>query len=130
MLVIPISNNILYVEPVYITSGTEDSALPQLARIVVSYNEKVVSEPTLNRCFERLFGVKRPDEEKSQEYDVTDYIRNAVESYNRVKNSSLSGDWAEFGKAMEDLDNDMNNLSNQVLNENENAISDNVQQES
>jgi len=113
MLVVPIQNNLLYVEPLYITSGTDGSSLPQLARIVVSYNDKVVSEPTLNGCFEKLFGIKRETKDEDEE-SLDDYIKNVINSYNLVKETSQSGDWNGFGKAMQRLDNDINNLNGQV----------------
>ena len=113
MLVVPVANNILYVEPIYITSGKDNSALPQLARIVVSYNDKVVAEPTLADCFKKLFGVTiKEDSDIEQADDIQTYIQRVIASYNDVKNYSQAGDWQAFGNAMSELDNDVNNLQN------------------
>lgn len=118
MLVIPIENNILYVEPIYITSGKDQSALPQVARIVVGYNDKVVSEPTLTECLNKLFSMNMKDSSEEQvDNDINSYINKALKSYDDVKNSSLSGDWEGFGRAMNELDNDMNNLKNIAQND-------------
>jgi len=42
LLVIPIKNSLLYVEPLYLTA--ERSALPELKRVIVAYGQKVVME--------------------------------------------------------------------------------------
>ena len=125
LLVIPIENNLLYVEPIYITSGVDGSSLPQIARIVMTYNDIVVSETTLNKCIEKLFGYKPDvDNEKEEVSDLNAYIIKAIESYNNVKNYSQEGDWEAFGRYMNELDANMNNLQNIINAETE----DNTQQ--
>lgn len=127
LMVVPVENNLLYIEPIYITSGVDGSALPQIARIVMTYNDIVVSEHTLNGCLQRLFGYTMPEEEITDEVltdDLSTYIIKAIDSYNEVKNYSQSGDWEAFGKAMNQLDININNLENKI---NENT-EDNSQQ--
>ncbi len=119
MLVIPVDGNILYVEPLYITSGSEQSALPQIARIVVYYNGKVVAEPTLSGCLSKLFGVTMQTQEEEEADDLNTYVQNAIKAYNDVKSSSQNGDWTEFGKAMDQLDNVINNIKNKLETQNQ-----------
>lgn len=117
LLVVPVENNLLYIEPIYITSGVDGSALPQIARLVMTYNDVVVSEPTLNGCLQRLFGYSLPEENVTDEIlsdDLNTYIIKAIRSYNEVKNYSQSGDWEAFGKAMNQLDININNLENKI----------------
>ena len=117
LLVVPVENNLLYIEPIYITSGVDGSALPQIARLVMTYNDVVVSEPTLNGCLQRLFGYSLPEENVTDEIlsdDLNTYIIKAINSYNEVKNYSQSGDWEAFGKAMNQLDININNLENKI----------------
>ena len=47
LLVIPVGDAFLYVEPVYLEA--EDDALPQLKRVIVSDGERLAMEPTLRR---------------------------------------------------------------------------------
>lgn len=115
MLVIPIDGNVLYVEPLYISSGTEQSSLPQIARIVVCYNDKVVSETTLNGCLNKLFGVNRKVETSSSDKDgLEDILRRLVENYQSAKEFSGNGEWDSFAKAMSELDNSINSLKNKM----------------
>ena len=119
LLVIPVENNLLYVEPIYITSGEGGSSLPQIARIVMTYNDVVVSETTLAKCLEKLFGYKIPEESYSDSLtkDLNFYIMKALESYDNVKKHSQDGDWEEFGKSMNELDVNMNNIQNMMTDE-------------
>ena len=80
LLVIPIEKNLLYVEPIYITSGEGESMLPQIARIVMVYNDTVVSQPTFEMCLEKLFGYKMPEEtaENTENADLDFYIKTLI----------------------------------------------------
>jgi uncharacterized membrane protein (UPF0182 family) len=53
MLVIPIGNSNLYVEPIYLQA--ENGPIPELKRVVVSTGSRVVMEPTLEEALTRLF---------------------------------------------------------------------------
>jgi uncharacterized membrane protein (UPF0182 family) len=54
LIVIPIENSFLYVEPVYLTS--EGTNIPQLKRVIVTSGNKVVMEPTLEGSLKAVFG--------------------------------------------------------------------------
>ncbi|WP_084502877.1 UPF0182 family membrane protein [Proteocatella sphenisci] len=55
ILTIPIKSSILYVEPLYIRAASEN-AIPEVKRIIVGYNDKVVMEETLDKALEKIFG--------------------------------------------------------------------------
>jgi len=54
LLVIPISNSLLYVEPFYLEAP--NSPLPQLKLVVMMYGDRIVNAPTLNHALKRMFG--------------------------------------------------------------------------
>ncbi|MBI2301143.1 MAG: UPF0182 family protein [Armatimonadetes bacterium] len=54
LLVVPIASSLVYVQPLYLES--EQRGLPELKRVIVSCQDKVVMEPTLAAGLERLFG--------------------------------------------------------------------------
>ena len=108
LLVIPIENAFLYVEPVYLLA--EGTDLPQLKRIIVSDGEKLAMEPTLAEALNVVFGgarqrppdagaqagapaPQRPLPELSEARDALDRAQQALED----------GDWAAFGQAMQEL---------------------------
>ena len=55
LLVIPIENSILYVEPLYLTAET-GKGLPQMRRVIVSYADQVVMEESLEAALSNIFG--------------------------------------------------------------------------
>lgn len=118
LLVIPIENNLVYVEPIYITSGEGGSSLPQIARIVMTYNDNVVSETSLNKCIEKLFGYKLEESNPQESVnDINAYVLKAIDSYNNMKNYSQQGDWEAFGRYMNELDSNINDLKNIITSE-------------
>jgi uncharacterized membrane protein (UPF0182 family) len=54
LLVIPVENSVLYVEPLYLAAEA-GGGLPQLKRVIVSYSDNVVMEPTLDAALSRIF---------------------------------------------------------------------------
>ncbi len=55
LLIVPIGDTLLYVEPVYLASSSGD-ALPELKRVIVADNEHVVMRPTLDEALAALVG--------------------------------------------------------------------------
>jgi hypothetical protein len=54
MLVIPIKNSIVFVQPLYLQA--EQTAIPELTRVIVSYADKVAMEPDLASALAKVFG--------------------------------------------------------------------------
>jgi len=57
-LVVPLEDSLIYVEPLFLQA--EQSAIPALKRVIVSYADRVVMEPTLADALARLFGEATP----------------------------------------------------------------------
>lgn len=101
LIVIPIENSFLYVEPVYLTA--EDTNLPQLKRIVVISGDKVVMEPTLDEAIKAVFGAQQPPEVVTQAPAGRRELEQARKQFEEAQKAFQQGDWAAFGKAMEAL---------------------------
>jgi uncharacterized membrane protein (UPF0182 family) len=54
LLVIPIKDAIVYIQPLYIQA--ESSPMPELKRVIVSYGDRVVMSPDLATALSRVFG--------------------------------------------------------------------------
>lgn len=78
ILTIPIESSILYVEPLYIRADSE-KAIPEVKRIIVGYNDKIVMEETLDKALEKIFG-KPSDSSQVLAGSVVDEDGNPVES--------------------------------------------------
>ncbi len=60
LLVLPIGDTVLYVEPLFLQS--EQAEIPQLRRIIMATGERVVMEPNIEMALEALLGEKIPEE--------------------------------------------------------------------
>ncbi len=107
VLVIPIADSLIYVEPVYITTANS-AAVPEVKRIIVAYGDKVVMRETLGECFDVLFGAGETSVPQT-EIDTED-IDNAysaaeiaVGAYDKMQQAWRNGDWSAFGEAMDEL---------------------------
>ncbi len=97
LLVIPINDSILYIEPLYIQAET--GQLPELKRVLVSDGVSVVMEETLAEALEAMFG-------KTKIVDVPDKIVTIEEAqiyYNLIEESMREGDWAGIGDNFDKL---------------------------
>ncbi len=106
LLVIPIENSLIYVEPIYLTTSNA-AALPEVKRVVVAYGESVVMEPTLSDALEKLFGTNAPEADEDNTISTVVKPEEAVDeiadAYERAEAARKNGDWTEFGKAMDEL---------------------------
>lgn len=107
MLMVPIKNSVLYIEPIFLQS--QETQLPELKRVIVAFGDEVVMEPTLRSALERIF-TKDPEKKDP----IVDQLITDAESFEELlqqmeelileMNEDLkSGDLAEFGKKWVDL---------------------------
>jgi len=97
LLVIPIEDSIVYIQPLYLQA--EKTAMPQLTRVIVAYADRVAMEEDLATALLSVFGqVETPGEEGA----VAD-IGLALELYNQAIEAQQAGDWAAYGDYIEEL---------------------------
>jgi uncharacterized membrane protein (UPF0182 family) len=103
LLVIPIDHSFLYVEPVYLIA--EETNLPQLRRVIVAYGDRVAMEPTLAEAVRAVFGVlpKAPAAAAPEAAPKTPMASELRKSMRRAQEALKKGDWEAFGRAMEQL---------------------------
>lgn len=119
LFVIPIEDSLLYVEPVYLEASA--SAIPEVKKVIVAYGDKIAYENTLGEALASLFGddadTTEPgvgSEENSGDSDTktqSDWIDQASKAYEDAQKALQGGDWAEYGKQMDKLEEALNQLS-------------------
>ena len=123
-LVVPIEDSLLYVEPIYLKSDTE-SNFPEMKMVVVSFGDKILMEPTLDKAIESLFGVSSEKPKKPEtEYDdanINDLINQANNVFTDANEASKNGNWAEYGRKLEELEKILNRLNTLINGEPENT---------
>ncbi|MFG6100796.1 UPF0182 family protein [Leptothoe sp. EHU-05/26/07-4] len=117
LLVIPIEESLLYVEPVYLQArgqNNNSNAIPELKRVIVAYKDTIVMEQTLEDSLTRLFGQLRPTPSVAETTPETStppptpasptadqqaLIQSALEAYTQGQQALQRGDWPAYGAA-------------------------------
>lgn len=126
LIIIPIKDSLLYVEPIYMQA--EQSRMPELRRVLVSHGDRVVMEPNLEQALATLFGdgdgkpPAAPPAEPGAEPDptepvvartLTDLIDEAVQHFNTAEERMRSGDWSGYGKALDAMKRTLDEMAAQ-----------------
>lgn len=117
LLVLPIKQSLLYVEPLFLKS--EQSGMPQLQRVIVSYQDRLVMEPDLQRALTAIFGsgvVQKPTvtfETESADQSNSQINLLALELFKQAQKALREEDFAAFGQAWQQLEIVLEQLSNQ-----------------
>ena len=118
LLVIPIEEALLFVQALYLQAV--GGRIPELKRVIVAFENRVVMEETLERGLSRLFGgavegEPRPVLPQLSVADgvaataattspaMVDLIRQAQDHYQRAIDAQRNGDWATYGDEIEEL---------------------------
>ncbi len=126
LLVIPINNSILYVEPLYLQA--DNSKLPELKRVIVAYENTTVMETSLDQALLKVFGEGRtpvppsPGEEPGSSTiempDITrsvqDLASQARQYYDTANERLQFGDWAGYGDNIKKLNDVLQQLEEAV----------------
>jgi uncharacterized protein len=65
LLLIPIDNALVYVQPFYVVSENEARRLPQLTKVIATFGDQVVIEDTLTEALAALFGQTVPTQQEA-----------------------------------------------------------------
>ncbi|MFA5907392.1 MAG: UPF0182 family protein [Vicinamibacterales bacterium] len=121
LMVIPIEQSLIYVRPLYLRA--QAGRIPELTRVIVAYQNRIVMERTLDEAIARLFG----DADRAPRAAATpaatpvamagappvpaatgaaEWERMASEArstYQRALDAQRAGDWAKYGEEIKRL---------------------------
>jgi len=109
LLVIPMENAIMYVEPLFLQA--ERSQLPELKRVIVASGPRIVMEETLDQAIARLLGRLPPSLTPPPAgagpapvpSTAAGLIKQALETYDRAQQMLRQGDLAGYAREMDRL---------------------------
>ena len=135
LLVVPVKQSLMYFEPLYLQA--QQSPIPELTRVIVSYGDQVVMEPTIGDALTKIFGEPVLDGSTTTSTTVpatttttlpatttttpsptttvpattttalssdrAALIAQANQHYQAALAAQRSGDWAEYGRQIEQL---------------------------
>jgi uncharacterized membrane protein (UPF0182 family) len=120
LLVIPIEESLIYVMPLYLRA--QGGRIPELKRVVVAYQNRVVMEETLDAGLTQLFGgagaaTREPpraagaaNAAPAMNARAADLARRANESFRRAVEAQRAGDWARYGEELRRLEDVLRQL--------------------
>jgi len=95
LLVIPIDQSFLYVEPVFLLA--EGTNIPQLKRVIVGDGTRLAMEPTLPDAIQVVFG-QRPAAPEATAEGPQNPVSDARDALQRADQALREGDWSAFGR--------------------------------
>ena len=131
LLVIPMGNSVLYVEPLFLQA--QQSQLPELTRVIATYGTHIAMEPSLEAALLQLVrrsagsaaalevaqeiglaepgalppaeesGAGEPGAEEPPGPSAGTLAAEAKGAYDRAVAAQRAGDWAAYGEALDEL---------------------------
>jgi len=105
LLVIPIEESIIYVEPLYLRA--EMGEIPELKRVIVSNGSDVVMGNNLEEALEKLFAgsfIEREIVVTGEEKTLKDLIKEAAGYYESAQEFAREGNWSKYGEELQKLE--------------------------
>jgi uncharacterized membrane protein (UPF0182 family) len=109
LLVIPIENSLIYVQPLYLRA--DKGKIPELKRVVVAYENRIAMEETLDAALSKIFGdVRVSDDAATPKAPQPAVVRSekglasaAGDHYERAMKAQREGNWALYGEEIKKL---------------------------
>jgi uncharacterized membrane protein (UPF0182 family) len=115
LLIIPIENSLIYVQPLYLVA-TDKGGLPELSRVIVAYGNNVVMEETLEASIQRLFTGSLPSMRMIERgapatMQPRELGSHALEQLRKAREALRKEDWTGFGKYLKELENTLKEMT-------------------
>lgn len=118
LVVIPIENSFMYVEPVFLLAEGVD--IPQLQRVIVAIGDDISMQPTLDRAIQDLYGERAGFEAQRIAAQIADPefnpenigIQQDLESeelqelrglWEDMRNALQNGEWVRYGEILAEI---------------------------
>ncbi len=120
LLVIPIEESLIYVQPLFLRAS--GGSIPEMKRVIVSSGDRVVMGETLDQALDAMFGngapapvTQAPADTSGQGQlsatgrgpapsgNVAALLQQAQTHYDRAISAQRAGDWATYGKEIDAL---------------------------
>lgn len=98
IIIVPIDNTLLYVEPIYQQYVNETDSLPVLKKVVVASGTKVSIGDTFTQALTNLVSQYAVNIEVGNSDNIDELISLIIKANNNLKTSTQSNDWEQIGK--------------------------------
>ena len=129
MIIVPINNTLLYVEPIYQTMLNE-SEIPLLKKVIVASGNKVAIGENLVKALQNLLSQYAVDIEVENTDDINGLIDSIIKANDNLTQSNDSNDWEMMGsdlKRLQELIDSLKELKEEEDKKKEEIINDETQ---
>ncbi len=120
LLVIPIDDTVMYVEPVFLEAQGIDDAIPQLQRAIVTHGDTVTMQAEFEDALDFLFGETTPDEVVVGDDDDAvgtldpDDLQRLTGVYQEAEAALEEGNLIEYAERMEELGDELDEIDDAI----------------
>lgn len=125
MIIVPINNTLLYVEPIYQTMLNE-SDIPILKKVIVASGNKVAIGDNLQTALENLVSQYAVDVEIDNTEDLNSLVDAIIKANQNLTESNKNDDWEMMGKDIKKLQELINSLEKVKEEENKKKAAQNL----
>lgn len=110
MIIVPINNTLLYVEPVYQQYVNEENSLPELKKVIIASGNKVAIGDTFTDALNNLVSQNAVNIEITNSDSIDDLVNAIIKANTNLKQSTQSNDWEQIGKDTKKLQELINQM--------------------
>ena len=109
IIIVPINNTLLYVEPIYQTIVNE-SNVPILKKVIVASGTKMAIGDNLQKALSSLLSQDALNIEINTTDDIEDIIQSIIQANKNLSESTVSNNWEMIGSDVKELQTLINSL--------------------
>jgi len=121
LLVLPVGSSFVYVEAIFV-QATSTSRIPELQRVILATQDRVVMTESFEKSLDALFGAQQPPPTTTPPPSTTPpptttppsvigaLVKSATDHYNAAQAALKAGDFAEYGRQLKLLEDDLAKL--------------------
>ena len=126
IIVVPIQESLLYIEPLYLRQRSTRGGLPELKRVIVAYGNRIAMRETLDQALSTIFSFESSLALQSstivdgmevlspRRATLNELAKRAVSQYEEARNHLQSGNWSGYGESLQQLENVLKRLSDEA----------------
>lgn len=114
MVIVPLDNTLLYIEPVYQQYINEEDSTPTLRKVIVASGNKLAIGDNLNEALRNLVSQYAVDIEVENTDSIEDLVDAVIKANNNLKSSTSNSNYEMMGKDIQRLQDLINQLENVV----------------
>lgn len=129
MIIVPVENTLLYIEPIYQTLVNE-SNLPTLKKVIVASGNKVAIGNNLQEAMENLISQYATKIELNNTDDIEGLIDSIIKANDNLSDSLNSNNWELMGTDIQKLQNLIESLKKQTEEQKKDSENENITENS